>query len=342
MIKNFDKNTFKGITLGYFTDTHCRSQNPVYRKDDFKSSIMAKFNDVHRILEQNHVDALLHGGDMFDTPNVSNSTWVYFASKFQEFGVPIYALAGNHDMEGHNVITLPSTPIYYMSKLGVIDLIVDNKDNPVIIKKNGVSVQITGKSFHGLMDKKFKEEDYVVTNKKADYAIHMVHGNLLDKPIIELAHYTLVEEVKHTLADLTLSGHYHMGFPLTTIEEDGMIKYFYNPGGFVRKTKKEMLRKPVFTLIYISEEGIHIEDIPLTSAKDTADILDIESIEKKKNQEEELTSLIEEIRSKSNITKKISLKDMLNDIGSQQNIEQPIKDKAMEFIMAAKEEMGGV
>jgi exonuclease SbcD len=337
----FDLSSFKGITLGYFTDTHFRFQNPIYRKDKFKESIMNKLGDVKNILSRYQVDAILHGGDMFDIPTVDQSTWVAFGAQLLNFGVPIYALPGNHDMEGHNVLTVPNTPIDHLSKLGVFSLIMDNKEEPFVIKKNGISVQITGRSFHNFMDIKYKEEDYVLKNKKADYAIHMVHGNLLDKPIIELAHFTLIDEIKHTLADVTLSGHYHMGFPLTKIVDNGMEKYFYNPGGFVRKTVKEMKRMPTFTLIFISEQGIHIEDIPLPSALPAEEVLDLEKMERKKNSEQEVQELIHDLRSKATITKSISLREMIDSIGSQKNIEQPVKDAALHFIQQARIAING-
>ena len=42
----------------------------------------------------------------------------------------------------------------------------------------------------------------------------MVHGMLLDRPFIKGIPYTLIEDIKDTLADITLSGHYHGGFKL--------------------------------------------------------------------------------------------------------------------------------
>jgi exonuclease SbcD len=338
--QTFNRDAFKGIILGYFCDSHLRFQNPTYRKDKFKETVENKLNDIGHFISEYKVDGVIHGGDLFDSPTIDEATWVHFGSKLQHFGVPIYAIPGNHDMEGHNPITLPSSPIFHLAKLGVLNLITDNKDNPIIINKNGVSVQITGRGFHGLMDQKEKEHDYVLTSKKADYAIHMVHGNLLTKPSnLPNFHYTLVEEISHTMADLTLGAHYHAGFPFTVVEDDGFEKYFFNPKAMVRKSKSEMKNMPVFTLIYISEDGIYVETIPLPSAKPAIEVLDLVRIEQEENSKKNIEDLVMDIRSKASITKRVNMREILNDIGSQTDVPQPVKDTAMGFIMEAQKQL---
>lgn len=334
--------SFDGITLAFLTDTHFRTQNPEYRKDSFKESLLLKLQDVKTIIGRYQVDAVLHGGDVFDTPNVTANTWVELGAEIQSWDIDTYAIAGNHDMEGQNTITLPGTPIDQLRKLSIINLIIDNKDNPYIITKNGISVQITGRSFHAGMDHdECKEDDYVLKSKQADYAIHMVHGNLTDKPIFELADFTLLEEIKHTAADVTLSGHWHNGFPLTVINDDlGNPKYFYNPGGIVRKTKREMKRMPKIVLIFISKDGIRIEDIPLPSAKPTTEILNIEKLMQKEAKENNLQNLITSFKSKTVIQKTVSVRDMLNQIANQDNVDIAVREMALNYITLAKEQLG--
>ena len=50
----------------------------------------------------------------------------------------------------------------------------------------------------------------MVQKRDCDYAIHMVHGMLLDRASFPGPFYTLVEQIWETEADFTLAGHNHL------------------------------------------------------------------------------------------------------------------------------------
>ncbi len=121
-------------------------------------------------------------------------------------------VSGNHDVYGHNPKTINRTMIGLLNELSIMNII--EKDEKVILDKDGIKVQVTGQPYIYNIDDPINRDYYKVKEvlDNVDYSIHMVHGMLLDKPFIKGIPYTLVDDIKDTLADITLSGHYHSGF----------------------------------------------------------------------------------------------------------------------------------
>ncbi len=86
------------MKLLYLTDTHIRGTSPKNRLDDYYESLKEKLKEISNIIREEKVDYVLHGGDLFDRPDVSVSIVSDFAKIFQDFGVPIYIISGNHDI----------------------------------------------------------------------------------------------------------------------------------------------------------------------------------------------------------------------------------------------------
>ena len=57
----------------FLTDTHIRGTNPQNRKDDFLKTLFDKMTEVFDLAKQNNVDIIIHGGDVFDRPDISPS-----------------------------------------------------------------------------------------------------------------------------------------------------------------------------------------------------------------------------------------------------------------------------
>ena len=130
----------------------------------------------------------------------------------------------------------------FLNSIGLINVI--DERGAIILEKDGTKIQLTGQPYVYDIDHKESRDKYLVKDREedVDFAIHMVHGMLLDKPFIEGIPYTLVDDILDTKADITLSGHYHLGYKL--IEYEG--KYFINPGSLVRLTNSnsEIKRRP--------------------------------------------------------------------------------------------------
>lgn len=217
----------------FFTDTHIRGTTPKNRKDNLVDTLEEKFHEILSISKNYNVDYILHGGDLFDRPDVSVSVVSKFAEVLNKFEMPIYIICGNHDIYGHNPDTINRTMLGLFDSIGIVNLIDENEI--VFLEKGGITIQLTGQPYTYNIDDNKNLNKYIVENidPKADYSIHMAHGMLLEKPFIKGIPYTLIDDIISTKADITLSGHYHSGFGIIKSKS----KYFINPGSLIRDRK---------------------------------------------------------------------------------------------------------
>ena len=250
------------MKLLFFTDTHIKATNPISRIDDYLNTVEVKFNEVKGIIEEEKIDYVLHGGDLFDRPDVPVRIVGKFANILKSFGVPIYMISGNHDIFGHNPSTVERSMIGLLNTLNIINLI--KKDEPIILKDSNLTVQISGAPYIYDIDSNFKEYYFPDRLENMDYHIFMIHSFLLDKPFINTVSHTLIDEVKDVDADIILSGHYHTGFGVKEYNN----KYFVNPGSLLRTNSSipEMNRTPEVIIIELNKEKITIKERTLKTA----------------------------------------------------------------------------
>src|SRR5699024_816594 len=308
------------MKLLYFTDSHIRGTYTRNRRDDYILTLTNKFQEMSTIIEENSIDYILHGGDLFDRPDVSVSIVSKFAKILAKIHQPLYIVSGNHDIYGHNPDTINRTMLGLINDLKIINVI-DNKK--VILKKDGVSVQLTGQPYIYDIDDPINRKYYKVESKQEgiDYSIHLVHGMLLDKPFIKGVPYTLVDDIKDTLADITLAGHYHSGFE--EIKIDG--KYFINPGSIVRISNSinEIDRIPKVVIIELTNR-INISYIRLDTALKGESVLDRTELELSIYKKERMFEFKQNIDEALNFDK-IDINDVLIKVSNSEGIGRDIK-----------------
>lgn len=323
------------MKLLYFTDTHIRGKNPRNRTDDFMDTLKNKINEIVEISINEKVDYVLHGGDLFDRPDISIAVAGEFAKIFMKFEAPIYIVSGNHDIFGHNQKTLNRTMLGFFINLGLMNLV---DENPVILEKDGVKVQLSANPFSFGMEDTINKDRYKVLKREdnIDYSIHMVHGFLLDKPFIKTVPHTLISEITDTLADITLAGHYHFGFE--TEEIDG--KYFANPGAVSRISNSvlEIKRKPKVLIIELKED-IKIREVYLKTALPGEAVLDRGEIEAAKFKRSKIYEFKEIIDTTTDMGT-LDIFNILTQIAKNELIDEKVRDEAIKRI--EKIQMGEV
>lgn len=284
--------------------------------------------EIVDIIDRNNVDFVLHGGDLFDRPDVSISITSRFAKILKMIGVPIYIVSGNHDVYGHNPQTINRTVIGLLSDLDILNII--NENEKVILEKDNLKVQLTGQPYIYNIDDPINRKYYIIedVDNSANYAIHIVHGMLLDKPFIKGVPYTLVDDILDTKADITIAGHYHSGF--NNIFING--KYFINPGSIVRisNSLREIDRKPKVIIIDLNDD-IKIKDIYLKSALSGELVLDRDEIEKNVYKRERLYEFKQTIDSALNF-EKIDINDLLIEVSKSEGLSEEVKFEALKRI----------
>ncbi len=322
----------------FLTDTHIRGNSPKNRLDNFPETLENKFMEIIKIIQNYNVDFVLHGGDLFDRPDVSISIMSKFASILNQIEVPIYIICGNHDIFGHNPETVKRTMLGLLDALNIVKII--KPDEKIYLEKSNIRVQLTGHSYTYDIDKEYNRSPYIVDeiSDNVDYAIHMVHGMLLNKPFIKGIPYTLIDDIKDTKADITLAGHYHTGFGIINI--DG--KYFINPGSLVRITNSlsEIDRTPKVVLIDLDEK-INIKLLELNSAAKGEEILDRSEIENHIFKSEKLFEFKQSIDTAINF-EKLEINEILIEVSNAKNVSDEVKKEALRRIANSQmKDLGG-
>lgn len=315
----------------YVGDIHERKNPPKSRIDDWQSTLQMKADEIWNYANKYDVSAILQGGDFLDKPMIDDEYLITVINRWSTIdtsdllrriamkeidekevldtlqkGKPILGVVGNHDEFGNSMKSFEKSSLALLSKMGLINLL--SKENPMIFTDNdGTTISITGADYDLEMESDTSHDAYILDKKAADFDIHIVHGMLTDKDLGKLIKHTKVSEIKDTKADLTISGHDHIGFEPVEIEG----KLFVNPGAIIRSSNDaaEMKRIPKVMLIEITKSaGITLTMLPLKSALPSEIVL---STEKKhhvnNNDVEKMSDIVNDVKE----NKKESITDMV-------------------------------
>ena len=330
------------------------TKQPKNRTDNFYETFDKKVEEIKELAMKHEVKAILQTGDFLDVPRIGthklfeiierwsvvpmlpllaelqqDPTKADEVAKKMAKGIPLIGLIGNHELYSEMLSSYPKTSLSILEQMGFMKLL--SKEEPLIFEENGVSVALTGTHYHSKIDTKEYVSDYVVDQKAADYHIHMVHGMLVKKSLGDLIKNTTVDQIADlTKADLTISGHDHIGF--LPIEHDGKI--FTNPGSLTRTKAdlKEMNRKPKVLLVEITaQNGLTVKPIYLKSAQAGEDVLDRTMIVEQKNQQARM-EMIKSTVNRAQVKQGLSMKTIVESIADANQIEETVKNDLVERI----------
>lgn len=336
------------MKLLYLTDTHIRGTTPRSRLDDLPQALLAKLAEVVALARQHGAAAILHGGDLFDRPDVAPAVALEFLQVLMEAPCPIYGIAGNHDIFGFNPETVPRTMLGLFDGFRLYRLL---KPGEVAwVEEDGLKVQITGQPFHAELDRRDPILDYCVVpagqggslhqrHPEADFAIHLTHGMLLERAFFEGAAYTLLEAIMpHTVADVTFGGHYHPGWSRVHQWEG---RLFINPGALVRLGSQSAdYHRPIQVVLLELEKGqpVRWQLIPLASARPGYEVLDKSQEEAQLARERALADFIQGIGDTSQF-EVLEVQAIMERIAENTGVPQRVKEEALRRLGAAQEEL---
>lgn len=353
------------MKLLYVGDPHNRPSNPKNRMDDFEATYRNKVEEIKQVAKKQGVKGILQPGDFLDAPKYETSflmdvinLWSFvpdaydlmaqlqkgegntadIVSRLQE-NIPYIGAIGNHELKGNSLARFPNSSLDFLNKMHFMELA--SKENPIIFTDDdGTTVAITATHYHAKMDAPGNEEDYIVRKKAADFHIHMVHGYLTNKNLGPLIPHTTLDKVANeTVADLTIAGHDHIGFPLTEVGG----KLFINPGSMTRTKNdiKEIRRRPKYLLIDIDKNtGVTVTVKPLKSAAIGTSVLSRKDIEAKQAQGsrmEEIKSIVNRAQMKQGQT----ITDIISAISTADKIDEEITKEVVERVSKKMEYIDG-
>ncbi len=227
------------MRLIFLTDTHIKVSRPVNRRDNFMAALFHKFTEIIALCRRLKVDLVIHGGDVFDHPRPDQRALDLFCWLLKELDLPVYCIAGNHDLIDQDLESIDHTALGYLARIQRIRLLQPGKKT--YLANGSCVIQLSGQHFHRGIDRRKNSQVYMVKKRQCDLAIHVVHGMLVPRAFSNKVPCTLISEVTATEADFTLGAHAHLGYHVTA---GG--KFFLNPGALARLTnlERELIRIP--------------------------------------------------------------------------------------------------
>jgi len=332
------------LRILYLTDTHFRGTTPRSRLDDLPQSLLAKLAEVVDLARQHQVAGILHGGDLFDRPDVAPAVATQFLRLLRTAPCPIYGIAGNHDLYGLNPDTLSRTMLGLAHGVDLIHLI--RPGRPVWLEDPTTRVQVTGQEYHAEIDRRDPRLDYCVggdsvhqRHAEADFAIHLTHGMLLEHAFFEgMAHTLLQSVIPHTLADVTLGGHYHPGWS-KPYDHEGRL--FLNPGALARLGSQVAdVTRPVQVLLLDLNRGqpIAYRFLALQSALPGEQVIDGRARESQLARERALADFIQGIGTAAQFDV-LEVHEIMERVAHSRKVPGPVKIEALRRLALAQEEL---
>lgn len=312
-------------------DVHNIGNNPSCRKDFFPDVLNKKIEEIVEIANTENADMILFTGDLSHSPDTANQIIKRFGENLLKLNCPAYTIIGNHDIYGGNINSTERSKIGILDAFDIVKIIPNNER--IYINKDDITLQITGQSFRVDIDTAENKKDfYTVKKENADWAIHLVHGFLIDTSL-PFSH-TSVNEITDTEADITVSGHLHYPF---FKEVDN--KVFFNPGAVGRITaSKTELRQPKITKIEFSKTEFKMEDLELKSAPPADEVIDRSKL---KVDISEIYKIEDFINSVKSFTESNSLDfiEIVKYIAQSENTREEVTQDVINEINIAEEEL---
>ena len=326
------------MKLLFFTDAHGMSRKPSARLDDYSDTILKKIEWIGEYSRENHIEAVLCGGDLLDSPDVSETFIRKMCMILKTFPCPIFTVIGNHDEYGYSPDTFNRTTLGVAEGVGVL--------NRLYLEKGQAlgDFNITGQDSDFNLD---KGQQNIYKYSKSNRAegkvnIHVVHGMLVEKtwPMVSC---TTIDEVieDNPNADIILSGHEHTGFGIIEkYRNNGSKVIFCNPGSLGRITSSTGdLRKDVRVAQIETSNGdfsVSLVSLPLTIAKPATEVINWEEIALEKANKKKSQAFIDKIQNT-----KISSFDIysgLNDMKERENLSDEVVEECRKQLEKAEEE----
>lgn len=238
-----DKKTI-GILCG---DVEFTYKNPISRIGSYGNDILEKLYQIVRLSKEVKADFITFTGDFMNRKYDFNCKEIIALQVlFKHFDIPVIAIAGNHDIVGHNFESKNYKPIGIFEQTGVKIL---NGDE---VKINNVI--ISGMSYYRNIDVD-KKAYYYSGKDKNSYKIGLTHGCLIgfgteNSPESFFSDFTTIKDIEDTNYDLIFNGHWHQNQGI--IERNN--KWFCNLGSIGRDDITLYNHIPSIAIVEVNEK----------------------------------------------------------------------------------------
>jgi len=298
----------------YFTDAHGKGKNPISRIDNYYQSWLLKIEEIIQIAKDTGCCFVVCGGDLFDSPNVSNTIIDDFVDRVEDAELDLYVVPGNHDMGSHNWKLSKGSALAHMSRRSNYIHILDELQFP------GEDWFIKGYKYYHDMETDLKKDGLRITGDEA-FTIAVPHAFISIKPFFKDVSHICAKDL-NTNYDLILCSHFHMSF-----DETINGTRFLNTNSLGRTAITETHQPEV---AIIDTDTREIEKIKLKSAKRADEIFDLAKYEELKANKKDIKEFLNSLKDVN--FQSMSVAQQIVKIGKEQKVDQTIVDYLLEKI----------
>ena len=291
-------------------DSHSKGKNPRNRIDNFHESILLKLEETIELSKK--CDIVIHLGDVWDTPIISNSVVDDWLDRIEASGIPWYILPANHDMIGGKWETSSSSALAHVFRRSKIVKKLESMEFDDCV--------INAYPYYFCCEDDIKENG--LKCKKSDkFKIACTHAFITIKPFHPDVLHVQAKDIKNN-HNLTLCSHFHFDFDETI----GKTRYL-NLNSFGRTSIKEQ-HEPKVAIIDTTTKEVKI--IKLKSAKKAEEIFDLTKYEEAKDSKRDIKEFLDSLRDVN--FQSMNVGEQIVKIGKDQNVEQNVIDYLLKKI----------
>ncbi len=297
------------MKLLILNDLHLRSKNPKRRVDSYKFAILNKVEFFCHFANKNEMDYIICGGDVFDSPNISNILLDDFTDIIEKYKVQWLIVPGNHDIIGQRWENSASSSLAHLFRRSsyVNYLKTVEGDN---CKIRGVPY------YYGI------EKDLMKSGLKKDsnkFGIAIVHAMITPKKINLPIRHISIDELK-TDYDIVVVAHNH--------EQHGEIisgqTLYYFSGCMGRRKINERNIIPRAYIIDTIKCEVNILDY-----KQKDEVFDLKGYEKDKKYEDDIDNFVSTL--KNTKIEGTNIKEIIEETCEEKKVKKLIFNKMKEY-----------
>lgn len=301
----------------YCTDLHIKGKNPVNRLDNYYQSCLKKIDEIIKIAKDTECSFIVCGGDLFDSPNVSNTIIDDFVDRVEQSNIEWHVVPGNHDMNSHNwELSKSSALAHIFRRSTMIKLLSTIKTSNLVIR---------GLEYYHDIETDLKK-DGLMHSYEDKFTIAIPHAFISIKPFFKEVSHICAKDLK-TNFDLILCSHFHMSFDETINETR-----FLNTNSIGRTAITEQ-HKPQIAIIDTAKDIVKMN---LDSAKKANDIFDLTKYEELKANKKDIKEFLNSLKDVN--FQSMFVAQQVVKIGKEQNVDKNIIDYLLQKIEETKDE----
>jgi len=284
-------------------DTHFRAKNSIHRIGNMYKDILAKVDEVIELSKK--CDIVLHNGDFFDSPFVSNTVIDDIVDRIEDSKISWYVTVGNHDCSSANWESSRSSALAHIFR----------RSNSIheLKELEFDNVYIKSYPYYYGVEEDIKK-DGVRHDKKDKFTIASTHSFISIKPFLKQVLHVQAKDIS-TNYDLVLCSHFHALF-----DETINNTRFINSSSLCRLSITEKNHKP--TVAIIDTETRDVKFIELKSAKPFEEVFDLSKIDTKKEFNADIEKFIKSIESAE--FQEMSITGIINQIAKEKKIDKEV------------------